>query len=113
MERVSAIICFNKPDVLVKKLHHSKLSDHFAEYEGVYTAFPIDSVGDNNDLEQVKRFFFRIFDNNVSTKRRGIHVHWTTATGLRYSNLTNLRLDACECDIAFFEELCFGYSYSK
>ena len=66
---VSVILFFNKTDLLVEKVRHKSIRDHFTDFQG-----------DPHKLSDVQEFLVILFNSVRQDKSQELYRHFTTAT---------------------------------
>ena len=72
---ISVILIFNKTDLLVEKIRHKSIRDHFPDFQG-----------DPRKLEDVQEYLVIMFNSVRQDKSQQLYPHFTTATDTKNIN---------------------------
>jgi len=80
-EKISVILFLNKMDLLVQKVHHSSIVDHFPEFEDInkVQGFSPGFKGNWRDVEDVKKFLLFYFLSARGNAEKALYHHFTVA----------------------------------
>jgi len=80
-EKISVILFFNKIDLLVQKIHHSDISEHFPEFREINVVKEVapDFKGNWRDVEDVKKFLLFYFVTAKRSPTKPLYHHFTVA----------------------------------